>query len=72
LFTEVRVITTQQRYTGYLLTLLPFFVGAVIFTLSPEYMSLLFTRQMICFPIGALLGIIMGNIVIRRIARIQV
>jgi tight adherence protein B len=72
LFTEVRVISTQQRYTGYLLTLLPFFVGAVIFTLSPEYMSLLFTRQMICFPIGALLGIIMGNIVIRRIARIQV
>ena len=37
LFAEVRVITTQQRYTSYLLSLLPFFVGAILFLMNPEY-----------------------------------
>jgi tight adherence protein B len=72
LFSEVRVITTQQRYTSYLLTGLPVFVGAVLLVLSPEYMSGLFTRQMICVPIGATVGVIFGNIVIRRLGRIEV
>jgi len=73
LFGEVRVLTTQQRYTGYLLSVLPFFIGAMMFILNPEYMRRLFEPgPLLCIPIGALIGILLGHIVIRRIARIEV
>ena len=73
LFGEVRVLTTQQRYTGYLLSVLPFFLGAMMFILNPEYMRRLFEPgPLLCIPIGALIGILLGHIVIRRIARIEV
>jgi len=73
LFGEVRVITTQQRYTGYLLSLLPFFIGGGMFIINPEYMMRLFEPgMMLCIPFGALLGIIAGHIAIQRIAKIEV
>jgi tight adherence protein B len=72
LFSEVRVITTQQRYTSYLISLLPFFVGAILFLMNPGYMMRLFEPNVLCFPIGAVIGVILGNIVIRRIAKIEV
>jgi tight adherence protein B len=72
LFGEVRVITTQQRYTSYLLTLMPFFIGAMIFFMNPGYMMRLFQPDMLCIPAGALAGIILGNIIIRRITKIEV
>jgi tight adherence protein B len=73
LFGEVRVITTQQRYTGYLLSVLPFIVGALMFMMNPEYMKRLFTPgPLLCIPIGAIAGIILGHFVIQRIARIEV
>lgn len=73
LFGEVRVLTTQQRYTGYLLSVLPLFIGAMLFILNPEYMSRLFEPgPILCIPIGALVGIVMGHIVIRRIAQIEI
>ena len=72
LFSEVRVITTQQRYTSYLISLLPFIVGALFFIINPTYTSRLLEPGMICYPIGALVGVILGNIVIRRLARIEV
>ena len=73
LFGEVRVLTTQQRYTGYLLSVLPFFIGGMLFIMNPDYMSRLFEPgPILCIPIGALFGILMGHIVIRRIAQIEV
>jgi tight adherence protein B len=70
---EVRVITTQQRYTGYLLSLLPFFIGGAMFIINPEYMLRLFEPGvMLCIPFGALLGIIAGHFAIQRIAKIEV
>jgi tight adherence protein B len=73
LFGEVRVITTQQRYTGYLLSVLPFIIGGMIFIMNPTYMSKLFEPGgIICVPIGALLGIIAGHFTIKRIAKIEI
>jgi hypothetical protein len=43
-----------------------------LFFMNPGYMSRLFEPNVLCFPIGAVIGIILGNIVIRRIARIEV
>jgi len=73
LFSEVRVITTQQRYTGYLLSLLPFFIGGMMFIINPEYMMRLFDPGiLLCIPIGAVLGIIVGHFAIQRIAKLEV
>ncbi len=73
LFGEVRVLTTQQRYTGYLLSVLPFFIAGILFVMNPEYMSRLFVPgPTLCIPAGALIGILLGHIAIRRIARIEV
>jgi tight adherence protein B len=70
---EVRVVTTQQRYTGYLLSLLPIFIGGAMFIINPEYMLRLFEPGvMLCVPFGALLGIIAGHFAIQRIAKIEV
>jgi tight adherence protein B len=70
---EVRVITTQQRYTGYLLSLLPFFIGSAMFIINPEYMLRLFEPgMMLCVPFGAIVGIVAGHFAIQRIAKIDV
>lgn len=73
LFGEVRVITTQSRYTSYLLTALPVFIAALMFMINPEYMSRLFEPgPLLCIPIGAGVGIILGHFAIQRIIRLEV
>jgi len=72
LFGEVRVLTTQSRMTAYVLSLLPFFVFGILFMIAPSYMIRLFDRSIICIPLGALTGIILGFILVRRMARIDI
>ena len=70
---EVRVVTTQQRFTGYMLSIMPFVIGGLLFMMNPEYMSRLFEPgPMLCIPIGAIAGIIIGHFVIQRIAKIDI
>jgi len=73
LFAEVRVLTSQQRFNSYILTLIPVGIGALMFALNPSYMAGLFTPGIwLCIPIGAALGVILGNIWIRKLAKIEV
>lgn len=73
LFAEVRALTSMQRYSGYLLTLLPFLTAAVVFIMNPTYMSRLFEPgPFLCIPIGALILMLLGNIVIRLITRVDI
>jgi tight adherence protein B len=73
LFSEVRSITSAQRFTGFILTGLPFILGAVLFIMNPSYMARLFEPGWIlCVPIGAVIGIILGNLVIRRMVVIDI
>jgi len=73
LFAEVRVLTSQQRFSAYILTLIPIGVAALMFALNPSYMSGLFTPGVwLCIPVGALVGIILGNIWIRKLSKIEV
>jgi tight adherence protein B len=72
LFGEVRVLTSQQRFGSFILTMLPIGIGAGMFVINADYMKRLFEPQMICIPIGAAIGIVLGNIVIRRLGRIEV
>jgi tight adherence protein B len=73
LFREARVITTQQRYTSYLISLLPIAIGLLMFMLNPDYIMQLFTNGIfIILPILAVVGIIAGHFVLQRITKIEV
>ena len=73
LFSEIRALSSQQRFSGYILSLLPFMLVAILFIVSPSYISKLFQPGAImCFPIGALIFVILGNIVIRIMSKMDV
>lgn len=73
LFSELRALTSQQRFSGYLLTTMPFIVAGILFILNPEYIARIFEPGIIlCVPIGSLVLVMIGNIVIRFLARIDV
>ena len=72
LYAEIRVLTTQQRYTAYILSLLPFFVAGVLFFMNPRYMMGLFDRRIIFVPVIALVMIIAGFFIVRRLANVQI
>ena len=70
LFSEIRSLTSQQRYTAYMLTMLPFIVGALLFIINPKYMSRL--SEVMCIPIGAIFNVLLGNFIIQRMMKFKV
>jgi tight adherence protein B len=70
---QVMVHTAQGRLTGWILTLLPVFLGMGLYILNPKTMSLLWTR-----PLGVKLLIIagcmlvVGTLLIQKIVRIDI
>lgn len=70
---EIRVLTTQQRLTSYLLVLLPIFLAIVLSLMNPQYMSG-FLRPGLTrlIPVGIFVMEIVGFLLTRRMARIEV
>jgi tight adherence protein B len=70
---QVRVYTAQGRFTGYLLAVLPFGVGFLIWLLNQEYMMILFRAPAgrLMITIAAMLWIV-GFFTIRKIIHIEV
>jgi tight adherence protein B len=70
---QIRVFTAQGRMTGYLLSALPLIIFSILYTLNPEYMSILFTD-----PIGKILVAVavsmqlLGFLWIRKIIKIEI
>ncbi|NIW43598.1 MAG: hypothetical protein GWN30_02110 [Gammaproteobacteria bacterium] len=73
LFGEIRALTSYARYTSYLLTLLPFLTAFVLVLISPTYFDQLMepglTRYILIY---AGISLVIGNIVLRRVAKIDV
>ncbi len=73
LFSEIRALTSYADFASYLLTLLPFITVVILSILSPLYWKQLFepgvTRIILIY---AACSLIVGNIVLRRIARFKV
>jgi tight adherence protein B len=70
---EVRSLTSYARYTGYLLSAMPFITALVIFFISPDYFSEALdnlTVQLIFA--GAIVSIMIGNVLLRMLVRIDV
>ncbi len=73
LFGEIRSLTSYARYVGNVISLLPFVTALIIFMLSPDYFDTLKTSiiTQLIFVL-AFIGVILGNIVIRKIVQIKV
>ncbi len=70
---EIRTITAGQRASGYIIAFLPFVLGAFLFMLNREYMSVLFEDQCgLVMLIAAAMGMIAGFFIIQRIVAIEV
>lgn len=70
---EIRVLTAEQRFTGYVLGLLPIVVTVILFIVNPGYMSRLFEPGLIrIVPATAIVMQVLGFIVVNRIVDIEV
>ena len=70
---EIQVLTAQQRYSGYVLMLLPIGLAAFLLVVNPDYEMRLFEPgPTLCIPIGAAVMMVVGYIIMRRIVEIEV
>ena len=69
---EIRVLTAQQSLSGYIISLLPVGLAILIFLLNPSYLLSLLRWPWICMPIGAVICMVLGFMVMRRIVAIEV
>jgi tight adherence protein B len=77
---EIQTLTAMQRYSGYVITLLPVGLAGILFLISPQYITVMFNRppEMLGLPLGVvffLVGLIsmgIGYVFIRRIVDIKV
>jgi tight adherence protein B len=69
---DIRALTAQQRYSAYILALLPVFVAVALFFISRDYVSLLLEGSLRFAALAAALMIIVGFLSMRRIASIDV
>jgi len=70
---EIRSLTSYARYVGNFLSMLPFITGFLIFLITPEYFdgvqNSLITQIIFLM---ALIGVVIGNIWVRKIVQIKV
>lgn len=77
---EIKTLTAMQRYSGYVITLLPVGLAALLFVISPSYITVMFERppEVFGLPTGIIFFIIggismgIGYLLIRRIVEIKV
>jgi tight adherence protein B len=70
---EISVLTSQQRLSGYVLMFLPIGMATFLFLVNPEYIMQLFVPgPTLCIPVGAVLLMVGGFFIMRRIVDIEV
>ncbi|HEX7067710.1 MAG TPA: type II secretion system F family protein [Candidatus Limnocylindria bacterium] len=77
---EIQTLTAMQRYSGYVITLLPIGLAGILFLISPSYMTRMLADppNMFGLPLGIVFFIIglismgIGYVFIRRIVDIKV
>jgi tight adherence protein B len=77
---EIQTLTAMQRYSGYVITALPIGLAALLFVISPSYISVMLENppELLGLPMGVVFFIIglismgIGYLFIRRIVDIKV
>ncbi len=73
MFRQVRVLTAQQRLSGYILTAAPIFLAFWLFLTQPDYIGRLFQPGPIrLVPVVAVVLQVVGFLVIRKIMDIEI
>jgi len=77
---EIKTLTAMQRYSGYVITLLPIGLAGLLFLISPTYITVMLQKPPelfglptgIIFFIVGLISMVFGYVFIRRIVDIKV
>ncbi|HEY8648579.1 MAG TPA: type II secretion system F family protein [Candidatus Limnocylindria bacterium] len=70
---DIRGITAQQRYSAYILSLLPVAAAAALMVFSPDYIGVLFEPGPLrALLVAAAVMVVMGFLVMRQLAKIDV
>jgi len=70
---QIKVFTTQGRFSGFIIGSLPMGLGVIVFLLNPGYIMLLFREPLGRFMVAAALTLqTIGFFVIRKIVRIKI
>jgi len=70
---EIRALTAYGRGAGVMLSAIPVILAVLVYFINPEFMSLLFVHRCGWVMIGiAILGIVLGFLIIRKIVNIDV
>ncbi len=70
---EINVLTSQQRYSAYVLIVMPIALAIFLVVTNPEYEMRLFQPgPTLCIPIAAAVLMVLGYVIMRRIVDIEV
>lgn len=70
---EIRTMSAQGRMAGYVLSGMPLAIGGILMLIAPSYMGALFSPgPWLVLPVMAVIGIVMGSLVIRKLVAIEV
>jgi tight adherence protein B len=70
---EINVLTAQQKYSGYVLMVMPIALAIFLIIVNPDYEMRLFEPgPTLCIPIGAAVLMVSGYFIMRRIVDIEV
>lgn len=70
---EIKTMTAQGRISAWVVGLLPFAMGFILYVLNPEYMGVLFTTTIGLFLVsGALVILIVGILILVRMVDMKV
>lgn len=70
---EIKTLTAQGRMSGLVISLLPAILCGLIYLISPQQMSLLFTRPLGLIMIGiAVVMELIGIVLIRKVVKIEI
>ena len=77
---EINTLTAMQRYSGYVITLLPVGLAGILFIISPDYIGRMLNNppEIMGLPAGVvfliigLISMAIGYVLIRRIVDIKV
>jgi tight adherence protein B len=72
---EIKVLTSQQQYSGYIIAAMPIALALILFAINPAYMTKLFTDTHwcgICLVSSSLTMILAGFFIILKIVNIEV
>lgn len=69
---DIATLTAQQSVAAYVISAIPVLLAGVLYLINRDYMSAMFEGIFLCMPIGGLVLLFIGFMVIRKIVAIEV